>query len=184
MKSLPAIDSGAGATNCRHAIRLLQTGEAYVCSSAETLLQGMARIGKKGIPAGCLNGGCGVCKVVIRCGTVRKAGAMSRAHISEGSVATPKSNLYWIGASYPVTSQFTVDGQIFRLDFKNSANEATLFALRGTYALSKRTAVYGTMGRIGNDGALAISASGGAAGGAPAAGNSQTGVMFGVRHAF
>ncbi|MBC2771080.1 2Fe-2S iron-sulfur cluster-binding protein [Pusillimonas minor] len=68
MKSLPAIDSGAGATNCRHAIRLLQTGEAYVCSSAETLLQGMARIGKKGIPAGCLNGGCGVCKVVIRCG--------------------------------------------------------------------------------------------------------------------
>ncbi|MCK9468973.1 MAG: 2Fe-2S iron-sulfur cluster-binding protein [Porticoccaceae bacterium] len=83
MKSLPAIDSGAGATNCRHAIRLLQTGEAYVCSSAETLLQGMARIGKKGIPAGCLNGGCGVCKVVIRCGTVRKAGAMSRAHISE-----------------------------------------------------------------------------------------------------
>lgn len=83
MKSLPAIDSGAGATNCRHVIRLLQTGEAYVCSSAETLLQGMARIGKKGIPAGCLNGGCGVCKVVIRCGTVRKAGAMSRAHISE-----------------------------------------------------------------------------------------------------
>lgn len=46
-------------------------------------MQGMARIGKKGIPAGCLNGGCGVCKVVIRCGTVRKAGAMSRAHISE-----------------------------------------------------------------------------------------------------
>ncbi|KRB81015.1 2Fe-2S iron-sulfur cluster-binding protein [Noviherbaspirillum sp. Root189] len=83
MKRLPAIDSGAGATNCRHAIRLLQTGEAYVCSSAETLLQGMARLGKKGIPVGCLNGGCGVCKVVIRCGTVRKAGAMSRAHISE-----------------------------------------------------------------------------------------------------
>lgn len=103
---------------------------------------------------------------------------------NEGSVATPKSNLYWIGASYPVTSQFTLDGQIFRLDFKNSANEATLFALRGTYALSKRTAVYGTLGRISNDGTLAISASGGAAGGAPAAGNAQTGVMFGVRHAF
>ncbi len=104
---------------------------------------------------------------------------------NEGSVATPKSDLYWIGASYPVTSQFTLDGQIFRLDFKNSANEATLFALRGTYSLSKRTAVYGTLGRIGNDGTLAISASGGTAtGGAPAAGNSQTGFMFGIRHAF
>ena len=67
----------------KHAIRLLQTGETYACSSAETLLQGMARIGRKGIPAGCLNGGCGVCKVVIRNGSVTKTGAMSRAHVSE-----------------------------------------------------------------------------------------------------
>lgn len=67
----------------KHSIRLLQTGEIYMCSSAETLLQGMARIGRKGIPAGCLNGGCGVCKVVIRSGSVTKTGAMSRAHISE-----------------------------------------------------------------------------------------------------
>lgn len=104
---------------------------------------------------------------------------------NQGSTTTPKSNLYWIGASYPVTSTFTLDGQIFRLDFKDSANRATLFAARGTYSLSKRTAVYGTVGRIGNDGTLAVSASAGtAAGGAPAAGESQTGVMFGIRHAF
>lgn len=67
----------------KHAIRLLQTGETYACSSAETLLQGMARIGRKGIPAGCLNGGCGICKVIIRSGCVKKTGAMSRAHVSE-----------------------------------------------------------------------------------------------------
>ena len=64
-------------------MRLLQTGETYVCNSDESLLQGMAKIGKKGIPVGCLNGGCGVCKIVIRSGSVKKTGAMSRAHISE-----------------------------------------------------------------------------------------------------
>lgn len=77
------IDSVPASACSKHAIRLLQTGEIYLCSSAETLLQGMARIGRKGIPAGCLNGGCGVCKVVIRSGSVTKTGAMSRAHVSE-----------------------------------------------------------------------------------------------------
>ncbi len=55
----------------------------YSCLARETLLQGMARLGRKGIPAGCLNGGCGVCKVVILSGTVCKTGAMSRAHVSQ-----------------------------------------------------------------------------------------------------
>lgn len=77
------IDNAPASACGKHAIRLLQTGEIYMCSSAETLLQGMARIGRKGIPAGCLNGGCGVCKVVIRSGSVTKTGAMSRAHVSE-----------------------------------------------------------------------------------------------------
>lgn len=103
---------------------------------------------------------------------------------NDGNVATPKSDLYWVGAAFPITQQFTVDGQIFRLDFKNSANEATLFAVRGTYALSKRTAVYGSLGRMTNDGASALSVSGGGPGTAPLAGNSQTGLMVGLRHAF
>jgi ferredoxin len=83
MSPATALDDGSGLTNSKYSIRLLQTGQTYVCSNAETLLQGMARIGGKGIPVGCLNGGCGVCKVAIRSGSVRKAGAMSRAHISE-----------------------------------------------------------------------------------------------------
>jgi ferredoxin len=66
-----------------HLIHLPQTGESYQCGEGETLLQGMARIGRKCIPVGCLNGGCGVCKVAIQRGHVHKAGAMSRAHISE-----------------------------------------------------------------------------------------------------
>lgn len=66
-----------------HLIHLPQTGESYQCGEGETILQGMARIGRKCIPVGCLNGGCGVCKVAIREGTVHQSGCMSRAHISE-----------------------------------------------------------------------------------------------------
>ncbi|MDD2920586.1 2Fe-2S iron-sulfur cluster-binding protein [Rhodoferax sp.] len=63
-------------------IDLVQTGETYLCSETETLLAGMTRLGKRGIPVGCVNGGCGVCKISIRSGRVRKVGAMSRAHVS------------------------------------------------------------------------------------------------------
>lgn len=66
----------------RHLVRLTQTGESYDCAESETLLQGMVRIGRKGIPVGCVNGGCGVCKISVRVGSVRKVGAMSRAHVS------------------------------------------------------------------------------------------------------
>lgn len=69
--------------SAQYAIRIRDTGEAYQCADSESLLLGMTRIGRKCIPAGCLNGGCGVCKVVIRSGAVRKSGAMSRAHVSE-----------------------------------------------------------------------------------------------------
>lgn len=64
-------------------VRILQSGEEYSCHGSETLLSGMARLGRKGIPAGCLNGGCGVCKVAIRKGRWHKSGPMSRTHISE-----------------------------------------------------------------------------------------------------
>jgi ferredoxin len=75
------------AAPCKHTVRVRETGETYPCSSSETLLQGMARIGRKCIPAGCLNGGCGVCKVTICAGEVHKSGCMSRAHVSEDEEA-------------------------------------------------------------------------------------------------
>jgi ferredoxin len=67
----------------KHAVLVIETGEEYLCGSAETLLEGMARIGRKCIPVGCVNGGCGVCKVAITKGHVHKCGEMSRAHVSE-----------------------------------------------------------------------------------------------------
>lgn len=67
----------------KHAVLVVETNEAYLCGSAETLLEGMARLGRKCIPVGCVNGGCGVCKVAIVKGCVHKCGPMSRAHVSE-----------------------------------------------------------------------------------------------------
>jgi ferredoxin len=67
----------------KYAVLVVETKEEYLCSSKETLLEGMARLGRKCIPVGCVNGGCGVCKVAITKGDVHKCGAMSRAHVSE-----------------------------------------------------------------------------------------------------
>ena len=64
-------------------VRLRNTGEWYECRRTETLLEGLSRLGRKGIPVGCVNGGCGVCKVAVCVGTVRTTGAMSRAHVTE-----------------------------------------------------------------------------------------------------
>lgn len=57
------------------------TGEDYRCPPDRDLLRSMERLGRKGIPAGCRGGGCGVCKVHILSGSVTSK-KMSRAHIS------------------------------------------------------------------------------------------------------
>lgn len=67
---------------CLRSIQIGQSGETYLCREAETLLEGMTRLGRRGIPVGCVNGGCGVCKIGILSGRVRQVGEMSRAHVS------------------------------------------------------------------------------------------------------
>ena len=59
-----------------------QTGETFACATDESLLRGMLKLGRKGIPAGCVNGGCGVCKVRIVEGKVTSLGPISREHVS------------------------------------------------------------------------------------------------------
>lgn len=63
-------------------VHVLQTGEDFACASNENLLKGMLRLGRKGIPVGCVNGGCGVCKVHILEGQCQSLGPISRAHVS------------------------------------------------------------------------------------------------------
>jgi len=68
---------------------------------------------------------------------------------------------------------------------RDTPNDALMLAARATYSLSKRTAVYANLGRISNDGTLALSVSGGSASGAaPTAGATQSGLMMGLRHTF
>ncbi|PRO72033.1 ferredoxin [Alteromonas alba] len=65
-----------------YTIDILNTQESYSCRANESLLDGMARLGRKGIPVGCRGGGCGICKIRIESGeyTAKK---MSRCHVSE-----------------------------------------------------------------------------------------------------
>lgn len=64
-------------------VTITQTGESYPCALDESLLKGMLRLGRKGIPVGCVNGGCGVCKVRILAGEVSVLGPISRAHVTK-----------------------------------------------------------------------------------------------------
>jgi ferredoxin len=62
-------------------IRIEDTGEHYPCADTRSLLEGMEILGRRGIPVGCRNGGCGVCKVRITSGAFVSR-VMSRAHVS------------------------------------------------------------------------------------------------------
>lgn len=66
----------------KYQVRIEDTGETYSCDERESILTGMARLGRKGIPLGCRGGGCGICKVQVVDGQF-EAGTMSRAHVSE-----------------------------------------------------------------------------------------------------
>ena len=65
----------------KHRVHILHTGESYLCGEQTNLLAGMETLGRKGIPVGCRNGGCGICKVHIMTGNY-EARLMSRAHVS------------------------------------------------------------------------------------------------------
>lgn len=64
-----------------HTVTIVDTGESYRCLDERSVLKGMEALGKKGIPVGCRNGGCGVCKVRVEAGSYSQR-VMSRAHVS------------------------------------------------------------------------------------------------------
>lgn len=101
-----------------------------------------------------------------------------------GNAATPKSDLWWLGASWPLNDALTLDAQWHTLRIKNGGGSADLLALRAQYALSRRTAVYALAGRIDNSAGLALSVSAGAGGSNPVAGAAQGALAAGLRHAF
>lgn len=70
------------ATTPAYVITIHETAVQFNCKPQEFLLHALVRLGRKGIPVGCRNGGCGVCKIKIHAGEYIH-GKMSRAHISE-----------------------------------------------------------------------------------------------------
>jgi predicted porin len=100
------------------------------------------------------------------------------------SAATPRSDLWYLGAAYAVTPLLTLDGEWMRLRFEHSADQARLVSVRASYSLSKRSAVYATLGTIANAGSLSLSVSAGAGGSNPVVGGAQRGVTAGLRHVF
>ena len=69
-------------TRPKFPVHVAQTDETFPCAANESLLTGMVRLGRKGIPVGCVNGGCGVCKVRILTGDIKALGPISRAHVT------------------------------------------------------------------------------------------------------
>ena len=74
-------------TRPKVSVHVMQTDETFACASDESLLQGMLRLGRKGIPVGCVNGGCGVCKVHVIEGQCLPLGPISRPHVSAAEEA-------------------------------------------------------------------------------------------------
>ncbi|MFS2113124.1 porin [Herbaspirillum frisingense] len=107
-------------------------------------------------------------------------GIIDRRTRAVGNVNTD-SDLYYLGASYPFSAALVLDGQLIRLNVKGSSNDATMSVARLTYNLSKRTAIYTSMGYIKNGGTSALALD---AGGTVGAGKNQFGVMTGIRHMF
>lgn len=70
----------------KYQVCIEDTGETYRCDERDSVLTGMENLGRKGIPVGCRNGGCGVCKVEVLGGDYA-ARVMSREHVSEDDEA-------------------------------------------------------------------------------------------------
>ena len=97
---------------------------------------------------------------------------------------TPKSNLFWVTGTVPVTPYFYVDAMVADLKYDHSPNKALVLVLRGEYLLSKRTFLYLTGEHIHNDGNLALSATTITPVPTPPAGGSQISIIAGIRHTF
>jgi predicted porin len=98
--------------------------------------------------------------------------------------ASVRSDLYYLGASYLITPRFAVDTEVFRIINEQHDTRASMVVARGTYLLSKRSAVYLQGAYLWNSRRAAYSISAGGGGTTPAPGFNQLGAMAGIRHLF
>lgn len=103
----------------------------------------------------------------------------------EGDNESAKFNNYAVGVSAPVGAAGVVKAQYALYDQKAIDSKAHQLSIGYDHNLSKRTAVYGIVSYLKNKDAsnLGLNSKGLNTTG-PGAGNSQTGVQVGIRHAF
>lgn len=106
------------------------------------------------------------------------AGVIDRE--TNAATGLTESDLVYLGVSYPI-GLYTIDAQVARRDTKHSPSDVNMLVGRLSYNFSKRTAVYGAVGRMANKGSSAVALD---AGGTVGAGMGQNGVMLGLRHSF
>jgi predicted porin len=117
---------------------------------------------------------------------VKLAGGWIGRWVDSSSSGGPnvRSNLFYVSASYQVMPALTIDGGVFRVIVSDQDARATLGLLRGTYLLSKSTAIYLQAAYLGNSSHARYSVSAGGGGTTPAPGQGQLGMMAGIRHLF
>lgn len=98
----------------------------------------------------------------------------------ERSTDDDKRKLYGIKVGVPFGA-FTLQAGVSKVDNVNFTKDAdaTIYALKGVYALSKRTALYALATYVDNDDGSALNV-----GAATTAGDSAHGIAIGVRHSF
>nr|WP_085485339.1 porin [Paraburkholderia susongensis] len=119
-------------------------------------------------------------------GNLRLGGGWLGRRVDTVSPTTPNvhSDQFYLTASYPVTPAFIVDGGVYHIVNDRDDARGTIAALRTTYLLSKRTAVYLQGAYLWNSAKAAYTVSQGGGGTTPAPGMGQLGLMAGVRHSF
>ncbi|GAB5101253.1 porin [Caballeronia sp. HLA56] len=100
------------------------------------------------------------------------------------TLADVRTDIFYLTGTYFITPAVVVDAGVYRTIDTDQDTRATLTALRGTYLLSKRTAVYLQSGYVFNSAKARYTLSQGGPGTTPNAGVSQLGVMAGIRHSF
>jgi predicted porin len=100
----------------------------------------------------------------------------------DSGAANLDSTMYYLGATQPLGGPLTLDVQVIHRDEKDRVDaDVTMAVARLTYALSKRTFLHASYGRVDNDTNASQSVD---AGGAVAQGKNQNGVLLGLRHHF
>ncbi|KXV03488.1 hypothetical protein CR51_17270 [Caballeronia megalochromosomata] len=111
------------------------------------------------------------------------AGWIARTLTGPG-VTGVRANLFYAGGSFQATPSLILDGEVYRMIVTQHDTRGTMGAIRCTYLLSKRTAVYAQAAFLENSAKAAFTVSSGGAGTTPAVGANQLGAMLGVRHSF